>query len=495
MFRTLSTACVIGVAVAAGVGAGGCGRGDRATTTAVTGTVAYRERMALPPDAVVEIAIEDVSRADAPAEYLGQTRIEKPGQPPIAFSVPYDPRTIDARHRYVVRAKILVGGELWFTSESPPAVLTQGSGNRVDVMVQRVASGDGRKGAPSAPAPSSAPDAAAPVALTDLPASFVGDLPCADCSGIRYHLVLFPDHAFYLRLTALGRNGEAALDEIGMWSVSPDGGKLMLHGGRDVTQFAIADAKTLRKLDLQGRPVESKLPYELHRSDPVQVFEPRLAMRGMYKYMADAGVFKECLSGQRWPVAQEAANAALESAYSEAREKPGDEVLATVEGRVVQRPKMEGEGTQTVLVVESVVSVRPGQTCPPRPGGGGSVAGGPDGAPPLEGTTWALTMLGDRAPVIANEKLRPTMALDAAAGRVSGSGGCNQYFGTYALTGNGLRFAKLGATMMACPDMTLESAFHDALARVVSWRIEETHLELADEAGTVVMRFEARLGS
>lgn len=40
----------------------------------VTGAATYRERMALSPGAVFEATLEDVSRADAPAVVVGQTR-------------------------------------------------------------------------------------------------------------------------------------------------------------------------------------------------------------------------------------------------------------------------------------------------------------------------------------------------------------------------------------------------------------------------------------
>src|SRR4029434_1841710 len=38
----------------------------------VKGTATYRERMALPPNAIFEATLEDVSKADAPAEVIGQ---------------------------------------------------------------------------------------------------------------------------------------------------------------------------------------------------------------------------------------------------------------------------------------------------------------------------------------------------------------------------------------------------------------------------------------
>src|SRR5215468_9297292 len=84
-----------------------------ATQTAkVTGSASFRERMALLPSAVFEVMLEDVSKVDAPAEVLGQTRIENPGNPPIDFAIPYDPDRIVADHSYVVRAKNLQGTEL-----------------------------------------------------------------------------------------------------------------------------------------------------------------------------------------------------------------------------------------------------------------------------------------------------------------------------------------------------------------------------------------------
>jgi heat shock protein HslJ len=43
---------------------------------AVKGTATYRERMALPPGAVLEATLQDVSRADAPAVVIGQVSLE-----------------------------------------------------------------------------------------------------------------------------------------------------------------------------------------------------------------------------------------------------------------------------------------------------------------------------------------------------------------------------------------------------------------------------------
>jgi putative lipoprotein len=103
----------------------------------VKGTANYHERMALPPGAVFEATLEEVSKADAPSEVIAGTRLQAPPGPPIAFEIPYDAARIDARHRYVVRARILVDGELLFTTDRSHLVLTGGQGSDVSLLLRR----------------------------------------------------------------------------------------------------------------------------------------------------------------------------------------------------------------------------------------------------------------------------------------------------------------------------------------------------------------------
>jgi putative lipoprotein len=54
--------------------------GDAAGNEAVvTGSVSYRERIALPPDAVVKVQLSDVSRQDAPAPLIAETTVQPEG--------------------------------------------------------------------------------------------------------------------------------------------------------------------------------------------------------------------------------------------------------------------------------------------------------------------------------------------------------------------------------------------------------------------------------
>jgi putative lipoprotein len=83
----------------------------------IQGTATFRERMVLPPAAVLEATIEDVSRADARASVVARTRVAPPGNPPIAFTIAYDQTKILPEHRYVVRVRILLNDTLLFTSD------------------------------------------------------------------------------------------------------------------------------------------------------------------------------------------------------------------------------------------------------------------------------------------------------------------------------------------------------------------------------------------
>ena len=94
----------------------------------------------LTPGSVLEVVLEDVSLADAPAVQVAMYRKEDPGSPPFAFELPYDPAEIDGRHTYGVRARITVEGRLRFVSDTAHHVITRGAGSQVEILVKGVAS-------------------------------------------------------------------------------------------------------------------------------------------------------------------------------------------------------------------------------------------------------------------------------------------------------------------------------------------------------------------
>jgi putative lipoprotein len=108
----------------------------------VNGTVAYRERMALPSGAVVEVRLSDVSRQDGTAPVIAETTILTAGhQVPIPFELRYDPRKIDPKRSYAVRATIQSAGRMMFTTSTAYPVITRGNPTQVNLMLERVAAG------------------------------------------------------------------------------------------------------------------------------------------------------------------------------------------------------------------------------------------------------------------------------------------------------------------------------------------------------------------
>jgi putative lipoprotein len=101
----------------------------------VTGTLMYRERVALRPGSVAEVWLLDTSLADAPAVEIAYQKIEDPGNPPIPFVLDYDPQEIREGMQYGVRATIRQADQLLFTSDTHYPVLTRGAGNTAEVML------------------------------------------------------------------------------------------------------------------------------------------------------------------------------------------------------------------------------------------------------------------------------------------------------------------------------------------------------------------------
>ncbi|EKS7722744.1 YbaY family lipoprotein [Vibrio vulnificus] len=103
----------------------------------ISGTVFYRERIALPEDAAVTLVLEDVSLADAPAKVIAKHKFITNGkQVPLSFDLAYDSKKIIANHRYNVRARIEVNGRLRFISDTiVPVITDEANTHNVEIIV------------------------------------------------------------------------------------------------------------------------------------------------------------------------------------------------------------------------------------------------------------------------------------------------------------------------------------------------------------------------
>lgn len=138
---SLAAAAAIGDARAAspadGAVANAFGTVNPRATAQLSGTVTYKARVALPAGAVIDVELNDVSRADGPAQTLARSRIVTRGeQVPIPFTLRYAPDAIQPRGRYLVQVRVTVNGRLtWITATAHPVFANGAATSTVAVVV------------------------------------------------------------------------------------------------------------------------------------------------------------------------------------------------------------------------------------------------------------------------------------------------------------------------------------------------------------------------
>jgi putative lipoprotein len=106
----------------------------------VTGTVTFTlPQGGLPSGSVLEVQLQDVSIADAPARVVAENVIFKPESSPVEFDLQFDPDNIQPSHAYAVRATIRQDARLMFVTDTMIPVLTRGAPARADIQLMQVA--------------------------------------------------------------------------------------------------------------------------------------------------------------------------------------------------------------------------------------------------------------------------------------------------------------------------------------------------------------------
>lgn len=252
--------------------------------------------------------------------------------------------------------------------------------------------------------------------------------------------------------------------------------------------------------------------------------------QGVYSYQADSARFLDCKTGQTVPVLMEGDSALLENAYMASRNGPNTAMLASVDGRIVERaasdPVLAQQGKKELaLRVERFVSLSSATSCagdkaknlgvpapveaPEAPVAAGAAAGAAagtataaaslGGAKPaaadqatvtLDNTYWKLlTLNGKAVPRLDKE---PHIILQSQ-GRLVGSGGCNRLMGSWKQDGAKLHIGQVAGTRMACRGAaaTTETALLKMLGQVASWRLHGEQLELLDAKGKLLAQLQA----
>ena len=102
----------------------------------VSGTVSYRERIALTPGATLTVQIRDTSLQDVASVLIAEQVLPNPGQVPIRFEIPYASATIEPRNTYSISARIVeADGRLAFINDTAYDVITRNNPTNVDLAL------------------------------------------------------------------------------------------------------------------------------------------------------------------------------------------------------------------------------------------------------------------------------------------------------------------------------------------------------------------------
>lgn len=139
----------------------------------VSGTVWIRQKVALPPDAVLTVTLSDASLADAPSKVLAQKAVRTEGkQSPFSFVLPFNPADVQPNARILLSAAITVNDKLVFITDTVQPVINQG-GTKADltlVPVQQTAVPVQASGGATTTVPSTSPTQVNPSSA--VPASY-----------------------------------------------------------------------------------------------------------------------------------------------------------------------------------------------------------------------------------------------------------------------------------------------------------------------------------
>ena len=104
-----------------------CSSPPHTSNASLDGEVFYLQRIALPPAATLNVALQDISLADAPAVTLARQSGPVKGQVPLPFHLSYDPARLKPGHRYAVSARIELDGKLLFINTQQHSVALDGN--------------------------------------------------------------------------------------------------------------------------------------------------------------------------------------------------------------------------------------------------------------------------------------------------------------------------------------------------------------------------------
>lgn len=110
----------------------------------------------------------------------------------------------------------------------------------------------------------------------------------------------------------------------------------------------------------------------------------------------------------------------------------------------------------------------------------------------LDMNTWEIIQIGAKSLEDMDSDQLPTMMFDLAKGQISGSTGCNSYSGSFSSDEFGVEMGEMAVTKKACPDMTTETMFLEALGNVARIDLGDDMIRMFNASGVEVLEGRAK---
>ena len=204
-----------------------------------------------------------------------------------------------------------------------------------------------------------------PPGLGEVPVTFSGLLPCAECAGEQLVVTFFPDGSFRLRSKFQDEpgTGVTVYHDLGRWTREADQALRLDNAAGAPRVFRELSRDALEVLDGEGGQAPGAPLPVLTLQPAIDRVDGPMPLRGMYTYFADAALLEECHTGRAFLVVIDGAHLELERAYLENRAGPGEPLLVTLEGRFELREPEPGAPAREHVRVVEFEDVWPGQSC------------------------------------------------------------------------------------------------------------------------------------
>ena len=105
----------------------------------LTGTVTYRQKIAMPSGAEIDAKLVRLPGPGYGERVIAENRFAVPGQVPISFSLTYDPRLLEPGCQYAVQARILNRGKAWMIPMTVNHLMEGGRITHAEIILQPAA--------------------------------------------------------------------------------------------------------------------------------------------------------------------------------------------------------------------------------------------------------------------------------------------------------------------------------------------------------------------